>query len=523
LNYDPFNQTNNRSRKRRRSENEKKKKERFANMASIFKPTYTHTNPDTGEKTQRPLSKWYIKFRDADGILRKVPGYTDKSATRQLAAELERKAALQKIGISDPFERHRKRALAEHVADFENHLRDKGNSKKHVTITADRVRRTVEHCRFTYIDDIAPSPIEAYLAELRTMGIECRDDKDKRRKPLSIETSNHYLTAVKVFCRWLVIDRRMASNPIVHLKKLNSESDRRHDRRCLDPSEFSKLIEAAGNGPIIEGMAGPDRAMLYIVAAWTGYRRKELASLTLASFDLESEPPTVRVEASYSKRGRTDSVPLHSAVVDRIKAWLATKAKMTPQSLVFDLRTPTGDLRKTSKMMERDLEGAGIAYRDERGLYADFHSNRHTFVSNLARAGVSPKMAQTLARHSDINLTMNTYTHVAMGEQASAMQELPAPPTFAIGDPNKCAPAKPHVPNHVPPADSPWLKGASVGPAARDSGQEPTAIVELPKSRSGRLCRSLVLPDPVGKNERCQAAAWSSNPQVVGSIPTGRA
>jgi hypothetical protein len=34
-------------------------------------------------------------------------------------------------------------------------------------------------------------------------------------------------------------------------------------------------------------------------------------------------------------------------------------------------------------------------------LYADFHSFRHVFITSLGKAGVSPKMAQTLARHSD--------------------------------------------------------------------------------------------------------------------------
>ena len=31
-----------------------------------------------------------------------------------------------------------------------------------------------------------------------------------------------------------------------------------------------------------------------------------------------------------------------------------------------------------------------------------FHSLRHTFITNLSRANVSPKVAQQLARHSDI-------------------------------------------------------------------------------------------------------------------------
>jgi integrase len=62
------------------------------------------------------------------------------------------------------------------------------------------------------------------------------------------------------------------------------------------------------------------------------------------------------------------------------------------------------------------------------GRYADFHSLRHLFITWLSQAGISPKMAQTLARHSDIRLTLNVYTHVELADQTAAMQALPGPP-----------------------------------------------------------------------------------------------
>ena len=47
-------------------------------------------------------------------------------------------------------------------------------------------------------------------------------------------------------------------------------------------------------------------------------------------------------------------------------------------------------------------------------FYADpypyFHALRHTFITNLARSGVHPKTAQSLARHSTITLTMDRYS-----------------------------------------------------------------------------------------------------------------
>ena len=55
-------------------------------MARVFK--HSHTKNGVQKKTR----KYHIEYRDADGIRRRVPGYTDKAATQQRAAELEREA-----------------------------------------------------------------------------------------------------------------------------------------------------------------------------------------------------------------------------------------------------------------------------------------------------------------------------------------------------------------------------------------------------------------------------------------------
>ena len=81
-------------------------------MASLFKPTYTAREPATGNTDKKRSAKWYVKYRDADGIIRRVPGYTDKEATLQLAAQLEKRAALQAVGVVDRFAESRKRPLS---------------------------------------------------------------------------------------------------------------------------------------------------------------------------------------------------------------------------------------------------------------------------------------------------------------------------------------------------------------------------------------------------------------------------
>lgn len=57
------------------------------------------------------------------------------------------------------------------------------------------------------------------------------------------------------------------------------------------------------------------------------------------------------------------------------------------------------------------------------------HICRHTYCSNMAKAGMNPKTLQYLMGHSDIGVTMNTYTHLGLEdakEEMIRMEELNA-------------------------------------------------------------------------------------------------
>ena len=53
-----------------------------------------------------------------------------------------------------------------------------------------------------------------------------------------------------------------------------------------------------------------------------------------------------------------------------------------------------------------------------------FHMLRHTYTSNLLRAGARPKEVQELLGHSDINTTMNVYAHAARDELKRIVEKL---------------------------------------------------------------------------------------------------
>ncbi|WP_026524709.1 site-specific integrase [Butyrivibrio sp. MB2005] len=52
------------------------------------------------------------------------------------------------------------------------------------------------------------------------------------------------------------------------------------------------------------------------------------------------------------------------------------------------------------------------------------HVCRHTYCSNMAKAGMNPKTLQYLMGHSDISVTLNTYTHLGLEDATDELLKL---------------------------------------------------------------------------------------------------
>jgi integrase len=147
-----------------------------------------------------------------------------------------------------------------------------------------------------------------------------------------------------------------------------------------------------------------------------------LASLVPSSFNLDAEPPFIRLQAKCSRRRKNDIQPIPRELADVLRPWLARKPAEQPV-------WPGTWRERTWKMIGKDLAAARQAWVEESGADAaerrrreesdylvyedadgrtfDFHATRHSYITLLARSGVHPKMAQDLARRSTIDLTMN--------------------------------------------------------------------------------------------------------------------
>lgn len=377
-------------------------------MASIFKRK--------GKKSSK--HKWLIAYTDADGARRVVTGVTSKTITDEIATSLENEVALQRHGCIDKRLGQYSEAEAVplivkdadgeivggHVGDFHAAMLARNVTPKHAGMVRRKLVVIVGLTKAERISDLSPSKVQMALQALRDKG-------------LSLQTLNHYLKATKQFSRWLWRDKRASEDTLAHLQGYNVRLDRRHDRRALSDEELVALIHAAETGSVVLGMTGPDRAKLYTLAVETGLRASELRSLTPESFDLDGDPPVVVVEAGYSKRRRRDQQPIRPEVAEMFRRWLADRSS---GAKVFDMPD------KPAKMMRADLAAAEIPYRDSAGLVSDFHSLRHTFVSNVVRSGASVKVCQELARHSDPKLTLGVYTHLAVHDKSKGLAGLPS-------------------------------------------------------------------------------------------------
>lgn len=204
----------------------------------------------------------------------------------------------------------------------------------------------------------------------------------------------------------------------------------------LLPDEWPWLRDATKDGPERNGMTGNERFLLYATAIQTGLRANELRQLTQGRMFLDVDQPYIACKAGTTKNRKMAKQYVEPQLAAKLRAYLATRP---PSAMVFRMPHETN----TARMLRADLAAARndwlkevekdkreLAKRQEsdfllptnhEGECFDFHSLRHTCGAWLALTGEHPKTIQTIMRHSQITLTMDTYGHLFPGQAAEAV------------------------------------------------------------------------------------------------------
>ena len=296
-----------------------------------------------------------------------------------------------------------------HIEDFLEY-QDQQSVKGVVTEKQNRMLksyllRLAKECKLKFNSDITSRVIDSWVTG------------KYRANELSAKSCNHYLQAMKQFCRWLIDNNRIYDNPVAMLKPIKLNSGNTAQRRALTEEEITGLLQAAMHNPSKHnGLNGQERALVYQLALYTGLRLNEIRTLARSDFDFEHH--TVTVRDINSKNSNTDVLPLKEVLGRQLEDYFCSNPAL-PKARAFKKMGERG-----YRMIQKDLANANIDYITEEGK-ADFHALRHTFCSTLARKGVLPQVAQRLMRHSDINLTMKNYTHILIMDKREAISALP--------------------------------------------------------------------------------------------------
>jgi len=399
---------------------------------------------------------WIARWFDHAGKRREASTRTtDKAAAARILAKRVADVALRRDGVidarTDQYADAERRPLSDHVGDWKASLTAKGITAKQVVTLLPRVKKLLGAVKAERLSDLSASAIQNAIGALHTNG-------------KSLQTCQHYLRAVKQFSRWLNRDGRIRDDVLAHLTSYNAAADRRHERRPLTAEELGWLLDTTEHAPAWRRMTGADRAMLYRLAAGTGFRAGEIRSLTPGSFRLDDHPPAVVLRAADSKHRREDVQPIRSDLADLLRTWLAAdsgsrvdrntagdpvaRVSVSVRAVRDSHSTPVfGTMpEKTAMMIRADLRRArarwirATANRQERrerrrsdflavidgdGRVVDFHALRATYITMLVKGGASVKESQQLARHSDPKLTLNVYTKLGVHDLSGALDKLP--------------------------------------------------------------------------------------------------
>jgi integrase len=380
-----------------------------------------------GKGSDRTTNKYYIDFYDHIQRRRRLPGFTDRKATENLGRMVERlaccrgskdsldheltewlevcparlKKTLARWGLIEPEKAAGGKPLSEHLSDWRDSILAGGGGEKQADQQKYRAKRIFDTTGFSFWTDIKPDRVQKTIYDL------------KKSEAWSDRTAAFYLKACKQFGAWMLTNRRAGENPLVSLR-IKDKIIESEKRRAFTAAEIQALLHYVETAPERCGLAGIERRLLYLFACQTGLRVNEIKSLTVNDFDFNRNQVTVRAENAKNRTAAT--LPLRAETAELFKAYLADKLPQAPAfRLPWDL----------TELLKKDLAGAGIDPKDTGSGRLCFHSFRHTLATMLAGAGVTPRTAMDLMRHSDIRLTMQRYSHVLHDQLEDAVSALP--------------------------------------------------------------------------------------------------
>jgi len=234
------------------------------------------------------------------------------------------------------------------------------------------------------------------------------------KKPVSMKTVQNYHSILSAAMRVAVEHKLRNDNPAWKTRITRGE---KRDGVFLSADEFATILALAP--------ARYEGLLLFL--AGTGCRWGEATALTWDRVDLDSSPPTVRIDRAWKRAPRGGSI-LKQPKSKRSKRTVSMSADVAhalgtpgdPEELVFPSRTGRAINHRSFRsnvwipLIARAQDPELCLEAGVRPLKKspNPHDLRHTHASWLIASGVPLPFVQARLGHESITTTVNTYGHL---------------------------------------------------------------------------------------------------------------
>jgi len=244
--------------------------------------------------------------------------------------------------------------------------------------------------------DLKPGEIQAFLAAKRAAG-------------LSGSTVHGIRTALSKLLQSAVEWRYIDVNPARGL--LVGDRQPARERKMLSPEQIK---------PFADSLPQPCRSIVLLLAL-TGLRIGELLALRNKNVDLAAGVIRVRETVhegrfgSPKTRSSRRDVPMSEAVRSLLKPF----ASEDPNGLIFRARngSPLNPKNLANRVLRPACKKLNLPV-------VGWHSFRHSHATLLTEVGESIKTTQAILGHSDLNTTLNIYSHAIPESQRRAVERV---------------------------------------------------------------------------------------------------
>lgn len=233
-------------------------------------------------------------------------------------------------------------------------------------------------------------------------------------------TANHAMKCLRIFFKEARREKLIFENPCEDVALLKAE--KATTRRGFTVAELRRVMQEA---------AGSEWESLVRFGLYTGQRLGDLAMLRWRQVDLQAE----EIQFTTRKTGRRVLVPICGPLKEHL---LSITAGDDPNAFVHPKAAAMGGsglsrefgellarcgLRAEAPKNHGKKEGRDGQRRELNAL--SFHSLRHSAVSMMKNAGISPAIVQDLVGHESAEMSAH-YTHIESEAKRKALEALPA-------------------------------------------------------------------------------------------------